>query len=173
MKKVAALLVCVALTVLSVVPAFAGPREEVEAAIAAQSQRTAEYIAYQENLQNFYLSQLAKGEAERAAGIARYNAYQAQLAAFQQSQIAKGEAERAAGLASGIARYNAYQAQLAAFQQGQIAKGLAERAAGQARYDAYQSAYQARRAQILAQEAAIKAERAELQKLVNAYLKSF
>ena len=140
MKKVAALLVCVALTVLSVVPAFAGPREEVEAAIAAQSQRTAEYIAYQENLQNFYLSQLAKGEAERAAGIARYNAYQAQLAAFQ---------------------------------QGQIAKGLAERAAGQARYDAYQSAYQARRAQILAQEAAIKAERAELQKLVNAYLKSF
>ena len=140
MKKVAALLVCVALTVLSVVPAFAGPREEVEAAIAAQSQRTAEYIAYQENLQNFYLSQLAKGEAERAAGIARYNAYQAQLAAFQ---------------------------------QGQIAKGLAERAAGQARYDAYQSAYQARRAQILAQEAAIKAERAELQKLVNAYLRSF
>ena len=140
MKKVAALLVCVALTVLSVVPAFAGPREEVEAAIAAQSQRTAEYIAYQENLQNFYLSQLAKGEAERAAGIARYNAYQAQLAAFQ---------------------------------QGQIAKGLAERAAGQARNDAYQSAYQARRAQILAQEAAIKAERAELQKLVNAYLKSF
>ena len=140
MKKVAALLVCVALTVLSVVPALAGPREEIEAAIAAQSQRTAEYIAYQENLQNFYLSQLAKGEAERAAGVARYNAYQAQLAAFQ---------------------------------QGQIAKGLAERAAGQARYDAYQSAYQARRAQILAQEAAMKAERAELQKLVNAYLKSF
>ncbi len=169
MKKVAALLVCVALTVLSVVPALAGPREEVEAAIAAQNQRTAEYIAYQENLQNFYLSQLAKGEAERAAGIARYNAYQAQLAAFQASQIAKGEAERAAG----IARYNTYQAQLAAFQQGQIAKGLAERAAGQARYDAYQSAYQARRAMILAQEAAYNAERAELQKLINAYLRSF
>ncbi len=136
-KKLTAIIACVAITVMSVVPAFASPESEVAAANAAQDARSASYLQYQQNLAAFKAAQVAQGQANTAAGQAAYAKYQEGLNKFYADQAALSAAQKAAG----VAAYNAYQATFKATQDAN-----------------------------LAQKAANEANRAELQKQINAYL---
>ena len=111
-KKLVALVATLAITIVSVVPALAAtPEQEVLSAIATQNKQIEEYLTYQANLAAFQASQIAKGEAERAAGIAAYNEYQARLAAFYAANLNK-QAEYLAKRAELQKLINAYLAKL-------------------------------------------------------------
>ena len=89
MKKLTAILMCAALTVVSVVPAFAAtPEAEVQAARAAQEQRLADYQIHQANLQALAAQALAQGQTELAAGYTAQAQEQARLAAAAAAAIA-------------------------------------------------------------------------------------
>ena len=124
-KRMIALLVGCVVMVSSVVPVFATPETDIMYANMAHIQRISDYAAYQYNLAAFQTSQIAKGEAQKAALMSDYVTYQANLAAFQKSQVQKGENERAALRAD----YKAYQDRLTAFQTSQKTKGETKAAA--------------------------------------------
>ncbi|MBO6149178.1 MAG: hypothetical protein J6O55_07560 [Lachnospiraceae bacterium] len=168
-KKIVALLVCAAVSVLSVVPVFAGPAEDIASAVATQAQQLTDMASYQQALEAFRQAQIAQGVAETEQGKAAFAAYQAQLAAFYQNELARGEVERTAGQAAAAVGA----ANLANFYQTQLLAGAAQSQAGLDAYNAYQAAFSARENGVLAQVAANQAERSELQKVVDKYLAGF
>lgn len=95
MKKFAAVMITLAVTALMVVPAFAGPAEDIASAQATQDARRARLVTDQQNLSNFQSGQVAKGETEKAAGQEAAAAGQAATASFQSSQLEKSSAENA------------------------------------------------------------------------------
>ena len=111
--------------------------------------------------------EIAAARAEQEKRLADYAAYQERLAAFQAGEVAKGQAALAAGQAAQAANF----ARIAAFQAGEIAKGEAQRAAGLAA--AANNPVIAFQKEQLAKAAAIQAQRAELQKQIDAYLRMF
>ena len=123
-KKLIAAIMAAMLTVAMAVPVMAGPVEEVNAARAQAEQRYADYLTYQANLAAFQKSEIAKGEAQRAAGKQAEQENFARIAAFQKSEIAKGEAMRAAGKQAEQENF----ARIAAFQNEQKAKEAAREA---------------------------------------------
>ena len=100
MKKLTAILICAALTVGSVVPAFAAISDaEIKAVKAAQEQKLAEYQAYQANLQALAAQAVAQGQADQANGQATVAASQAVLAANAAQALAQGQMNSANGQA--------------------------------------------------------------------------
>ena len=81
MKKLSAIIMCAALTVVSVVPVFAVTADEVAAAKAVSDQQFANYLAYQTGLDATAAAALAQGEANKAAGQAAAAIGQSDLAA--------------------------------------------------------------------------------------------
>ncbi len=157
-KRIVALFVCMAMSIVSVMPAFAADCcPLIAGAMAVAEQRKADFNAYQQALKDFQASEIAKGVQANAEGLAAYEAGQAALKNYWAGELAKG----AAGASS-----------LQAFWNSQLAAGDAQRAAGQAAYDAYQAAMKAREEGILAEAASIASDRAAMQNCVDQYLAS-
>ena len=69
-KRIVTVITTLAVTAFTVVPAFASPTSEFEAAAAAQKVRSERLATDKENLISFQSSQLAQSDAQRAAGEA-------------------------------------------------------------------------------------------------------
>lgn len=167
-KKVVAVLTTLAVSILTVVPAFASATSTLAAAQATQDARNAKVVSEKQRMADFAASELAKGENQKAVGQTAYQAGQEALAAFKTGELAKGENQKAAGQAA----YQAGQEALAAFKAGEQEKGNSQKAAGQAAYEAGQAALKSFWANTKDQQAAFEADRAEAQKRVSAYLAS-
>ena len=121
-KKMTAAILAAMMTMAMCVPVMAGPVETAAAAQAESNKRISDYLVYQTSLQNFQKGEVAKGEAQKAAGIKAQQENFARIAAFQKSEIAKGEAQEAKGQAEEKANFE----RIALFQTMQ--KGKAEAA---------------------------------------------
>ena len=96
-KKIISVIAALAITSLTVVPAFASASSDIDAAQAAQDARNRSIAAGQENIANFQEAEKEKGNSARLQGQAAVDSAQEALASFKSGEIAKGEAATEAG----------------------------------------------------------------------------
>ena len=135
-KKVVAVLTTLAVSILTVVPAFASATSALASAQATQDARNAKVVSEKQRMADFAASELAKGENQKAAGQTAYQAGQEALAAFKAGEQEKGNSQKAAGQAA----YEAGQTALKSFwanTKEQQAAFEADRAEAQKRVSAY------------------------------------
>lgn len=96
-KKIISVIAALAITSLTVVPAFASASSDIDAAQVAQDARNRSIAAGQENIANFQEAEKEKGNSARSQGQAAVNSAQEALASFKSGEIAKGEAATEAG----------------------------------------------------------------------------